>query len=115
MLIKLFVLRLLGLLVAFTILVLFFQKRCLKISNKMETWKKTSLLLCVFGFLKEFRPSEPYITPYLEGPPMNFTDEQVDLTIQSIILYKCTYLLYYQLTEQIERLVFAVSYLKLLT
>lgn len=81
----------------------------------METWKKTSLLLCVFGFLKEFRPSEPYITPYLEGPPMNFTDEQVDLTIQSIILYKCTYLLYYQLTEQIERLVFAVSYLKLLT
>lgn len=75
---------------------MFFQKRHLTIINKMETWKKTSLLLCVFGFLKEFRPSEPYITPYLEGPPMNFTDEQVPRPYYTIYNTVCIYILHSQ-------------------
>ncbi|XP_063223776.1 thiamine transporter 2-like [Bacillus rossius redtenbacheri] len=44
----------------------------------MELWIKTSMLLCLFGFLKEFRPSEPYLVSYLTGPELNFTDDQVN-------------------------------------
>lgn len=31
----------------------------------METWLRISLLLSVFGFLREIRPSEPFITDFL--------------------------------------------------
>ena len=40
-------------------------------------WLKISIILSVFGFLKEFRPSEPFVTDYLTGPWKNFTEEQV--------------------------------------
>jgi thiamine transporter 2/3 len=43
----------------------------------MEEWLKVSLLLCTFGFFKEIRPSEPYVTHYLVGPWKNLTQEQV--------------------------------------
>lgn len=43
----------------------------------MEIWLKVSILLCVFGFVKEFRPSEPFITPYLMGEWKNFTDRVI--------------------------------------
>nr|CAD7401272.1 unnamed protein product [Timema poppensis] len=45
---------------------------------KMKLWVKTSMLLCLFGFLKEFRPSEPYLIQYLTGPWLNFTEEKVN-------------------------------------
>nr|CAD7196276.1 unnamed protein product [Timema douglasi] len=44
----------------------------------MKLWVKTSMLLCLFGFLKEFRPSEPYLIQYLTGPWLNFTEEKVN-------------------------------------
>lgn len=40
-------------------------------------WKTISLCLCIYGVLKEFRPSESYVIPYLKGPRLNFTEEQV--------------------------------------
>ncbi|XP_044761940.1 thiamine transporter 2-like [Coccinella septempunctata] len=43
----------------------------------METWLKLSLLLCVFGFFKEIRPSEHFIYEYLSGPWRNITGEEV--------------------------------------
>ncbi|PSN41001.1 Folate transporter 1 [Blattella germanica] len=43
----------------------------------MENWQKLSLLLCVFGCLKEFRPSEPFVTHYLKNWK-NFTDEDIE-------------------------------------
>lgn len=43
----------------------------------MQPWLKISLLLCTFGFLKEIRPSEPFIVDYLAGPWRNLTMEQV--------------------------------------
>jgi hypothetical protein len=46
-------------------------------STVMEIWLKLSILLCVFGFVKEFRPSEPFIIPYLTGEWKNFTDQVV--------------------------------------
>ena len=29
------------------------------------SWVLTAALLCLFGFLKELRPSEPFLTEYL--------------------------------------------------
>ncbi|SPP82099.1 thiamine transporter 1 [Drosophila guanche] len=43
----------------------------------MKYWLKISLLLCTFGFLRELRPSEPYVTEYLAGDYGNLTTEQV--------------------------------------
>jgi thiamine transporter 2/3 len=43
----------------------------------MEDWWKTTLLLCIYGFFKEIRPSEPYLTEYLVGNSTGLTDEQV--------------------------------------
>ncbi|XP_044752959.1 thiamine transporter 2-like [Coccinella septempunctata] len=37
----------------------------------MEKWLKISLILSLFGFFKEIRPSEPYVYEYLSG---NWTD-----------------------------------------
>ncbi|PNF28260.1 Thiamine transporter 2 [Cryptotermes secundus] len=45
----------------------------------MEIWLKLSILLCVFGFVKEFRPSEPFVTPYLTEEGKNFTDQDIEV------------------------------------
>ncbi|XP_026812488.1 folate transporter 1-like [Rhopalosiphum maidis] len=51
------------------------------------TWKTISLCLCIYGVLKEFRPSESYFIPYLLSPRMNFTEEQVNNEILTIGVY----------------------------
>jgi len=43
----------------------------------MKEWLKISCLLCVFGCIREIRPSEPYVTEYLLGPWRNITEQQV--------------------------------------
>ncbi|XP_017858689.1 PREDICTED: thiamine transporter 1 isoform X1 [Drosophila arizonae] len=43
----------------------------------MKEWLKISCLLCVFGFVREIRPSEPYVTEYLLGPWRNITEQQL--------------------------------------
>ena len=44
----------------------------------MKEWLLTTLLLCLYGFLKELRPSEPFITEYLIEPKwVNITLEEV--------------------------------------
>ncbi|CAB0008664.1 unnamed protein product [Nesidiocoris tenuis] len=53
----------------------------------MEEWRKLALLLCVYGVLKELRPLEPYITRFLTTPPMNFTDNQINIEIYPISVY----------------------------
>lgn len=30
----------------------------------LEHWQKVSLLLCIFGFLRELRPSEPFAVEF---------------------------------------------------
>ncbi|XP_020710555.2 thiamine transporter 2 isoform X2 [Athalia rosae] len=50
-------------------------------------WTRISLLLCVFGFLKEFRPSEPFVTEYLTGPWKNFTEQQAYQEIYPVGTY----------------------------
>ncbi|XP_055523376.1 thiamine transporter 1-like [Wyeomyia smithii] len=45
--------------------------------SRTKRWKWISLVLCIFGFLKEFRPSEPFVFQFLTGPWHNVTVEQV--------------------------------------
>ena len=44
----------------------------------MEGWVGTTLILCLYGFFKEIRPSEPYLTEYLVGNNTGLTEEQVN-------------------------------------
>lgn len=49
--------------------------------SSIMSWILISFCLCIYGILKEFRPSESYVIPYLKGPRMNFTEEQVRIII----------------------------------
>ncbi|CAL4187848.1 unnamed protein product, partial [Meganyctiphanes norvegica] len=53
----------------------------------METWLWTTLLLCSYGFFKELRPSEPFLTEYLLGPQQNLTETQVYYDIYPVWTY----------------------------
>ncbi len=53
----------------------------------MEKWFKICLLLCLFGLLKEMRPSEPFLTEYLVGPWKNLTSEEVSENIFNLSIY----------------------------
>lgn len=53
----------------------------------MNEWYKISILLCVFGFLKEIRPSEPFIYEYLIGPWWNNTKEEVTQQVYPVGTY----------------------------
>ncbi|KAK9504422.1 hypothetical protein O3M35_010757 [Rhynocoris fuscipes] len=59
----------------------------------MKDWQKISLILCAYGVLKEFRPSEPFVTKYLNSPPMNFTDDQITFEIYPVSIYSSMILL----------------------
>lgn len=41
-------------------------------------WFQISLLLCVCGFLKEIRPSEPYVSDFLQSPYRDVSTEEVE-------------------------------------
>ena len=53
----------------------------------MRFWVKATFLLCLYGFFKEMKPSEPFLTPYLKAPPMNLTEEQLDNQIYPVWTY----------------------------
>ncbi|XP_039280821.1 thiamine transporter 2 [Nilaparvata lugens] len=53
----------------------------------MHEWVKLSIRIGTFGFLKEFRPEDPYINQYLTGPTMNFTTQQVNQSVYPIATY----------------------------
>ncbi|XP_050305717.1 thiamine transporter 1-like [Anthonomus grandis grandis] len=53
----------------------------------MNNWLIVSLLLCIFGFLKELRPSEPFIYEFLIGEWRNITDEEVNQQVYPTGIY----------------------------
>ncbi|KAH8343695.1 thiamine transporter 1 [Drosophila kikkawai] len=53
----------------------------------MKEWLKISCLLCVFGFVREIRPSEPYVTEYLLGPWRNITSDQLTQDVYPVGTY----------------------------
>ena len=42
-------------------------------------WIFATVMLCCYGFFKEFKPSEPFLTPYLTSDTKNFTKDEVQL------------------------------------
>lgn len=56
----------------------------------MREWLKISLLLCTFGFFREMRPSEPFVTEFLSGEWRDITPEQLNRDVYPIGTY--TYL-----------------------
>ncbi len=48
-------------------------------------WLKLSIWIGTYGFLKEFRPEDPYIAQYLTRDPMNFTKTEVTFNIFTVI------------------------------
>lgn len=43
-------------------------------------WLYATIILCCYGFFKEFKASEPFLTPYLVDPDFkNFTKNQVSV------------------------------------
>lgn len=53
----------------------------------MDVWLRTCLLLCLYGFFKELRPSEPFLTEYLKQPPMNLTDDELTYQVYPVWTY----------------------------
>ena len=68
----------------------------------MKEWLWTTLLLCVYGFLKELRPSEPFITEYLIEP------KWVNITLEEVTIYDYTFLTF--LTQYQNRQVFDLPF-----
>ncbi|XP_058797969.1 thiamine transporter 2-like [Phymastichus coffea] len=67
-------------------------------------WQIICCILCIFGFLKEFRPNEPFVTNYLTGPWKNFTQPQVNQEIYPVgtYCYFFTLILVFLLTDLIR-------------
>lgn len=40
-------------------------------------WIFATVMLCCYGFFKEFKPSEPFLNPYLTSEVKNFTQHEV--------------------------------------
>ena len=52
----------------------------------MESWLGTTLTLGLYGLLKEFRPSEPFLTEYL------MDEEGANITLGQVnLISKCYY------------------------
>lgn len=53
----------------------------------MQDWLRISLILSCFGFLREFRPSEPFITEFLSGEWRDLTPEQINREVYPVGTY----------------------------
>ncbi|KAI5642357.1 reduced folate carrier domain-containing protein [Phthorimaea operculella] len=53
----------------------------------MQDWIKVTLLLCMFGTLREIRPSEPFVTEFLSGEWRNVTEEQLNRDVYPVGTY----------------------------
>ena len=54
----------------------------------MESWAWTCVILCLFGFFKDFKPSEPFLTQYLISPQwVNITLSEAYTSVYPIWTY----------------------------
>ncbi|EAT35770.1 AAEL012085-PA [Aedes aegypti] len=53
----------------------------------MREWLKISLMLCTFGFFREMRPSEPFVTEFLSGEWRDIEPEQLNRDVYPIGTY----------------------------
>ncbi|KAH8243836.1 hypothetical protein KR032_010495 [Drosophila birchii] len=53
----------------------------------MEAWLKVSCVLCIFGFLRELRPSEPYHAEILMGEWYHVTQDEINRSVYPVGTY----------------------------
>ncbi|XP_062711743.1 thiamine transporter 1-like [Aedes albopictus] len=53
----------------------------------MEQWGKIAIVLSVFGFLKDFRPSDPFVVQFLNGSWHNISAEQINQQVFPVGTY----------------------------
>ncbi|KAH8292163.1 hypothetical protein KR054_006450 [Drosophila jambulina] len=53
----------------------------------MESWLKVSCVLCIFGFLREFHPSDPYHAEILMGEWYHVTQDEVNRFVYPVGTY----------------------------
>ncbi|KAJ2943936.1 hypothetical protein O0L34_g8258 [Tuta absoluta] len=53
----------------------------------MQDWIRVTLLLCMFGTLREIRPSEPFVTEFLAGKWRNVTEDQLNRDVYPVGTY----------------------------
>ncbi|CAH0406151.1 unnamed protein product [Chilo suppressalis] len=53
----------------------------------MQAWLRVTLILCLFGTLREIRPSEPFVTEFLLGEWRNITEDQLNRDIYPVGTY----------------------------
>ncbi|KAG7304249.1 hypothetical protein JYU34_011187 [Plutella xylostella] len=53
----------------------------------MKNWLQVTLLLCIFGTLREIRPSEPFVSEFLLGEWRNITNEQLNQEVYPVGTY----------------------------
>ncbi|XP_059613858.1 thiamine transporter 2-like [Phlebotomus argentipes] len=53
----------------------------------MDQWLKVSLMLCTFGFFREYRPSEPFVFEFMSGPWRNISAEVINREIYPMGTY----------------------------
>lgn len=66
---------------------LYFQNKIIEESDKMEEWLKITLCVSLFATFRDFRPVDSFYTSYLTSPAVNFTAEQVSLSINYSLLF----------------------------
>lgn len=58
----------------------------------MGDWHKPTIILCTYGFFKEMKPSESFLSPYLKGPDKNISSKALSDEIYPVSTY--SYLLF---------------------
>lgn len=53
----------------------------------MEQWGKIAIVLTLFGFLKDFRPSDPFVVQFLNGSWHNISAEQINQQVFPVGTY----------------------------
>ncbi|KAL7826105.1 hypothetical protein SRHO_G00338430 [Serrasalmus rhombeus] len=59
-----------------------------------ESWLYPTVLLCIYGFFCNLRPSEPFLTAFLMGPDKNLTETEVVNEIYPLWTYSYLILLF---------------------
>ncbi|XP_030638057.1 thiamine transporter 1 isoform X1 [Chanos chanos] len=59
-----------------------------------ERWLFPTVLLCIYGFFTNLRPSEPFLTAFLMGPDKNLTETEVVNEIYPLWTYSYLVLLF---------------------
>lgn len=54
---------------------------------KMDEWLRITLVLCTYGFFRELRPSEPFVSEFLSGSWRDITAEQVTQLVYPVGTY----------------------------